>query len=63
MQPHTFVVEGDMLRETVEETVHPVSTRKEEEVLSQKVVNQGFLYSPAVTFGDFVLTGWSKADM
>ena len=62
MHHHLFVVEGDMLRESVDTIEKPVGTRDMTEEVSRRVVRSGVLYSPAVTLGDYVLTGWSKAD-
>lgn len=63
MQKHIFVVEGDMLRETVDVSEKHVASRDETFELSRTLVRAGLLYSPAVTLGSFVLTGWSKRDM
>ena len=57
-----FVVAGDMLRETIETSESPVGSRDVVEEKSE-VIRSGRLYSPAVTLGNFVLTGWSGSDL
>ena len=68
MAPHIFIVEGDMLRDTVDDCEYKVSTRKEVDVTREflhynRAVTVGYQRSPAVTIADFVLTGWSGRDM
>lgn len=63
MQPYVFIVEGDMLRETIDVSEKHIASREETFELSRNLVRAGLLYSPAVTLGSFVLTGWSKRDL
>jgi hypothetical protein len=63
MRPHVFIVEGDMARETVEANERPAGMEVVREELSRTLVRVGTLYSPAVTIGEFVLTGWSRANL
>ena len=58
MQQHIFIVEGDMCREDIEVFDRPVSSRESRTEVGRKVTATGLLYSPAVTLGTFVLTGW-----
>ena len=63
LHPHVFIVEGDMLREGIEKEISPVRTEQSVSEVSRTVVRIGNLYSPAVTIGDVVLTGWSGSDL
>ena len=63
LAPFVNVVSGDMIREDVQEAEVGREHWNEEEYLTRRIVRTGRLYSPAVTLGTFVLTGWSGADL
>ena len=62
LRPHVWIVEGDMLKEGIETFESPVGSRDVTEE-KEEIIRSGRLYSPAVTLADFVLTGWSGADL
>jgi hypothetical protein len=63
LSPHLWVVEGDMIRESIDTSTKIVRTYKTHFGTAERVIREGFLYSPAVTIGDFVLLGWSGKDL
>lgn len=63
LAPHIFIIEGDMMRDEVCISEQHISTRSVENEISRRLIRQGRLLSPAVTLGDFVLTGWSDRDI
>jgi len=63
MYPHTFIVAGDMLRDDIHEREYHVGSRFEKCEVSRQILSVGYLASPAVVIGDFVLTGWSGKDL
>ncbi|HEX3659378.1 MAG TPA: hypothetical protein VHV55_26555 [Pirellulales bacterium] len=63
VQKYIFISEGDMLREDVTKHEREVERFDTEKLLSSQVVRSGRLWSPAVSLGTFVLTGWSTSDL